>query len=87
MSTTIADSGRGWRWTLIAAEVLVAAHLGAALAAGRKTRLDLGAAEAVVFFVAFLFLLFGAPFLVRRHGWLAIAGWAIGAAALLSSGL
>ena len=83
MSLNSADMGQVWRWILIAAEAFVAVHLGAVLVAGRKVRVDLGLIEAVLFFVAWLFLFLGSPFLVRRHGWLAIVGWAIGVSGLL----
>ena len=80
-----------WRWILIASEVLVATYLimGFVLVSvgGRHARFSAGPSLVigVLASLACFFLLFGSPFLVRRHGPLAIAGWFIGAAALFLS--
>lgn len=79
----------GWRWTLIVSEVVVASYLVALQLADRRTRLDTGVALGlgVLAFVAWLFLFFGSPFLVRTHRWLAILGWGIAVAVIIFSKL
>ena len=77
-----------WRWVLIVAELLVAAELFCVLTVRRAPGevsgpfLILGVAA----FVAWLFLFFGSPFLIRSHRPLAILGWCIALLALLLSG-
>ncbi len=81
MNTLVQKASLGWRWALIAAEVVVAGHLvGAILAGGR---LNVGAPVAVLVFAAWLFLSLGSPFLVRSQKWLAILGWCIAASVIL----
>jgi hypothetical protein len=72
-----------WRWTLIAAQVIVVAYFAALLSGGRKTRLNPGALLSVLIFIAWLFLFLGSPFLVRSQRWLAVLGWCIAVGALL----
>jgi hypothetical protein len=74
---------QGWRWALIAAEVMVAGYYAASISAGRSVRLDVGVPLSVIIFAAWLFLLFGSPFLVRSQKWLAILGWCIAVGAFL----
>jgi hypothetical protein len=72
-----------WRWSLITAEVMVAGYMAASLLAGAKARLDAGALLSVLLFLAWLFLFFGSPFLVRSQKWLAVLGWCIAVGAVL----
>ena len=77
-----------WRWILIVAEFLVAGYLVAAQLAGRAARHPSGgfAVVGIAAGVAWVFLFFGTPFLVRSQRWLAILGWCIAVAALFFSG-
>ena len=72
-----------WRWTLIAAEVLVAGYLATSFLAGSKVRLDAGVPLSVLVFTAWIFLFLGSPFLVRSQRWLAVLGWCIAVGPLL----
>ena len=75
-------------WVLIVAVLLVAAELFCVLTVGREPRESLGGFPVlgVAAFVAWLFLFFGSPFLIRFHRHLAILGWCIALLALLLSG-
>ena len=76
------------RWSLIIAELLVVGYLAGALMAGRAARHPSGgfAVIGVAAFIAWVFLFFGSPFLVRSQRWVAILGWCIAVGALLFSG-
>jgi len=84
MNTLPQKATQGWRWALIAAEVIVAGYFATSILAGRsRVGLDVGAPLSVLVFVAWLFLFLGSPFLVRSQKWLAILGWCIAAGVLL----
>ena len=68
---------------LIAAEAAVVGAYVASLYAGRQVRLNLGIPATALFIVAWVFLFFGSPFLVRSQGWLAILGWLISVGVML----
>ena len=83
MNTIPRNASLGWRWALIAAEVIVAGYFAAFFLAGSKVRLDADALLSVLIFIAWLFLFLGSPFLVRSQRWLAVLGWCIAVGALL----
>jgi hypothetical protein len=75
-----------WRVILVAAQVLLLCYL-TALIAGFSPR-QMSGISGIVFvpvFVAWAFLFFGSPFLVRSQGAVAVAGWCIAVSALLFS--
>jgi hypothetical protein len=84
MTTTSKRATVAWRWVLVVAEFVVASYLLVsrlvAFPADGSMSLTIGFTAV---FVAWAFLFFGAPFLVRSHGWLAILGWCIAASVFL----
>jgi len=69
----------------ITSELLLGSYLIAMQLAGGHTRQETGAflVVGILAFVAWVFLFFGSPFLVRSQRWLAILGWCIAVAAIL----
>ena len=77
-----------WRWLLILSETLVACFtVFVHLANHHEGTMSPSPFIDLTAGVAIIFLLFGSPFLVRSHGGLAILGWIIGAAAILTPNL
>ena len=76
---------RNLKWVLIVSELLLGSYLIVMQLAGRYTRQETGPflVVGILAFVAWVFLFFGSPFLVRSHRWLAILGWFIAATAIL----
>ena len=83
MNTVSQKAVLGWRWALIASEVMVAGYVVVSATVGHKVRLDVGAPLSILVFIAWLFLFLGSPFLVRTQRWLAVLGWCIAVAVLL----
>ena len=86
MASRIQSPSVFWRWILILSELVLAGEL----IAIRITPLarhytGLSALVAALAGVAWVFLFFGSPFLVRSQRWLAIIGWCIAVAAILFS--
>ena len=72
------------RWALIVSELLLGGYLVATQLTGRHAHRETGAflVVGILAFVAWVFLFFGSPFLVRSQRWLAILGWCIAVAAI-----
>ena len=85
MSTHTQTAPLFWRWVLIVSELLLGSYLISMQLAGRHARQETGAflVVGILAFVAWVFLFFGSPFLVRSQRWLAILGWCIAVAAIL----
>jgi hypothetical protein len=84
MTTRIQQTSLFWKWALIVSELVLLGEL----IATRITPLarqftGVSAMVAVLAGVAWVFLLFGSPFLVPTQRWLAIVGWCIAVAAIL----
>ena len=76
---------RSLKWVLIVSELLLGSYLIVTQLAGRHARQETGPflVVGILAFVAWVFLFFGSPFLVRSHRWLAILGGCIAASAIL----
>lgn len=87
MSTRTETAPLFWRWVLIVSEIVVGTYLIVMQLAVRHPRQETGAflVVGILAFVAWVFLFFGSPFLVRSQRWLAIFGWFIAVAALIFS--